>query len=44
MPESASGHDVRHNARTAGAVRGLDRLDDLPQLLRQEHDREGEAP
>ncbi|WP_327265207.1 cryptochrome/photolyase family protein [Streptomyces sp. NBC_01232] len=35
---------LRHNARTAGAVRGLDRLDDLPQLLRQEHDREGEAP
>ncbi|MFF3724266.1 cryptochrome/photolyase family protein [Streptomyces erythrochromogenes] len=31
-------------ARTAGPVRGLDRLGDLPELLRQEHDRGDSAP
>ncbi len=31
-------------ARTAGPVRGLDRLGDLPELLRQERERGDRAP
>ncbi|MFE3991811.1 cryptochrome/photolyase family protein [Streptomyces goshikiensis] len=35
---------LRGNVRTAGPVSGLDRLRDLPELLRQEHDRGDRAP
>ncbi|MFE2327463.1 cryptochrome/photolyase family protein [Streptomyces sp. NPDC059385] len=35
---------LAHNARTAGPVGGLDRLADLPELLRQEDDRGETAP
>ncbi|WP_225884523.1 cryptochrome/photolyase family protein [Streptomyces sp. fd1-xmd] len=35
---------LERGARTAGPVRGLDRLGDLPELLRQERDRGDSAP